>query len=108
MTAVRRTRARAVLVAFIIIATSAALLWGLYQGTQAVMEGRMSAGHLGQTVVYVIILAGAFCGAGRGLWRPAARRRSHRASDGAAAQPLDHRFTTKSGKTQRRTVRFSY
>ncbi len=59
-TAVRRTRARAVLVGFIIIATSAALLWGLYQGTQAVMDGRMSAGHLGQTVVYVIILAGAF------------------------------------------------
>jgi ATP-binding cassette subfamily B protein len=49
-----------VLVAFIIIATSAALLWGLYQGTQAVMAGRISAGHLGQTVVYVIILAGAF------------------------------------------------
>ncbi len=59
-TAVRRTRARAVLVAFIIIATSAALLWGLYQGTQAVMQGRMTAGHLGQTVLYVIILAGAF------------------------------------------------
>ena len=59
-TAVRRTRARAVLVAFIIIATSAALLWGLYQGTQAVMRGDISAGHLGQTVVYVIILAGAF------------------------------------------------
>ena len=59
-TAVKRTRARSVLVAFIIIATSAALLWGLYQGTQAVMEGRMSAGHLGQTVLYVIILAGAF------------------------------------------------
>lgn len=58
--AVRRTTARAVLVAFIIIATSAALLWGLYQGTQAVMSGRISAGHLGQTVVYVIILAGAF------------------------------------------------
>ncbi len=59
-TAVRRTKARSVLVAFIIIATSAALLWGLYQGTQAVMAGRMSAGHLGQTVVYVIILASAF------------------------------------------------
>ena len=59
-TAVRRTRARSALVAFIIIATSAALLWGLYQGTQAVMAGRISAGHLGQTVVYVIILAGAF------------------------------------------------
>lgn len=59
-TAVRRTRARAVLVAFIIIATSAALLWGLFQGTQAVMAGRITAGHLGQTVVYVIILASAF------------------------------------------------
>jgi ATP-binding cassette subfamily B protein len=58
--ATRRARARSVLVAFIIIATSAALLWGLYQGTQAVMDGRISAGHLGQTVVYVIILAGAF------------------------------------------------
>jgi len=59
-TAVRRTRARSVLVAFIIIATSAALLWGLYQGTRAVMHGDITAGHLGQTVVYVIILAGAF------------------------------------------------
>ena len=58
-TAVRRTKARSVLVAFIIIATSAALLWGLYQGTQAVMRGDISAGHLGQTVVYVIILASA-------------------------------------------------
>lgn len=59
-TAVRRTRARSVLVAFVIIATSAALLWGLYQGTQAVMAGRISAGDLGQTVMYVIILASAF------------------------------------------------
>ena len=60
LTAVRRSKARAVLVAFIIIATSAALLWGLYQGTQAVMAGEITAGHLGQTVVYVIILASAF------------------------------------------------
>jgi ATP-binding cassette subfamily B protein len=59
-TAVRRSKARSVLVAFIIITTSAALLWGLYQGTQAVMAGRITAGHLGQTVVYVIILASAF------------------------------------------------
>jgi ATP-binding cassette subfamily B protein len=59
-TAVRRSRARSVLVAFIIIATSAALLWGLYQGTQAVMAGRISPGDLGQTVLYVIILASAF------------------------------------------------
>jgi ATP-binding cassette, subfamily B, bacterial len=59
-TATKRSQMRSVLVAFIIIATSAALLWGLYQGTQAVAEGRISAGHLGQTVVYVIILASAF------------------------------------------------
>jgi len=58
-TAVRRTRARSALVAFIIIANAALLLWGLYQGTQAVLAGKMSAGHLGQTVVYVMLLAGA-------------------------------------------------
>ncbi|MEI7515012.1 MAG: ABC transporter transmembrane domain-containing protein [Betaproteobacteria bacterium] len=59
-TAVRRSGARSVLVGFIIIATSAALLWGLYQGTQAVVAGRITAGDLGQTVVYVILLASAF------------------------------------------------
>jgi ATP-binding cassette subfamily B protein len=58
-TAIRRAKARSVLVAFIISATSAALLWGLYQGTQAVLRGEITAGHLGQTVVYVIILASA-------------------------------------------------
>ena len=57
-TAIRRTRMRSVLVAFIIGATFGALLWGLYQGTQAVVRGDISAGHLGQTVVYVIILVG--------------------------------------------------
>ncbi len=55
-TAVKRTRMRAALVGFIITATFGALLWGLYQGTQAVARGDISAGHLGQTVVYVIIL----------------------------------------------------
>ncbi|WP_137892264.1 ABC transporter transmembrane domain-containing protein [Ramlibacter sp. 2FC] len=58
-TAVRRTRARSALVAFIIIANAALLLWGLYRGTEAVLAGQITAGHLGQTVVYVIILAGA-------------------------------------------------
>jgi ATP-binding cassette, subfamily B, bacterial len=57
-TAIKRTSARSVLVAFIIITTSALLLWGLYQGTQAVINGDITAGHLGQTVVYIIILAG--------------------------------------------------
>jgi ATP-binding cassette subfamily B protein len=55
-TAVKRTRMRSILVGFIITATFGALLWGVYQGTQAVLQGRITAGHLGQTVVYVIIL----------------------------------------------------
>jgi len=55
-TARKRTKVRSFLVAFIITATFGALLWGLYQGTQAVMAGKISAGHLGQTVVYVILL----------------------------------------------------
>jgi ATP-binding cassette subfamily B protein len=58
-TASRRTRARSVLVAFIIIANAAFLLWGLYQGTQAVLAGDLTAGQLGQAVLYVIIFAGA-------------------------------------------------
>ena len=58
-TGVRRTRARAVLVAFVIIANAAIVLWGLYRGTQAVMAGELSAGQLGQAALYVIIFAGA-------------------------------------------------
>ncbi len=58
-TARKRTRVRAFLVAFMITATFGALLWGLYQGTQAVLAGTISAGHLGQTVVFVIIFVGA-------------------------------------------------
>ena len=55
-TAVQRTRMRSFLVAFIITAAFATLLWGIYQGTQAVLQGQISAGHLGQTVVYAILL----------------------------------------------------
>ncbi|MCY7316344.1 MAG: ATP-binding cassette domain-containing protein [Rubrivivax sp.] len=58
-TARKRTLVRSMLVAFMITATFGALLWGLYQGTQAVIAGRVSAGHLGQTVVFVIIFVGA-------------------------------------------------
>jgi ATP-binding cassette subfamily B protein len=59
VTARKRTRVRALLVGFIITATFGALLWGLYQGVQAVLSGQTSAGHLGQTVVFVIIFVGA-------------------------------------------------
>ncbi len=58
-TARKRTVVRSYLVGFIITATFGALLWGLYQGTQAVLSGDISAGHLGQTVVFVIIFVGA-------------------------------------------------
>ncbi len=62
-TAVRRSRARALLVAFIIIANAALVLWGLYMGTRAVLAGQMSAGQLGQAVVLVILFASAV-----GIW----------------------------------------
>jgi ATP-binding cassette subfamily B protein len=58
--ALGRIRARAVLVGFIITASSAVLLWGLYMGTLAVREGTSTAGQLGETVFYVILLASAF------------------------------------------------
>jgi len=58
-TGVRRTRARAALVAFVIIANAALMLWGLYQGTQAVLRGTITAGQLGQAAFYVAIFAGA-------------------------------------------------
>lgn len=59
-TAIRRIRARSVLVGFIILMSSAALLWGLYMGTLSVKAGTTTAGELGQVVVYVILLASAF------------------------------------------------
>ncbi|HEV6966873.1 ABC transporter transmembrane domain-containing protein [Roseateles sp.] len=55
-TARKRTKVRSFLVAFIITAVFGAMLWGLYQGTQAVIAGKITAGHLGQTVVYVTLL----------------------------------------------------
>ena len=58
--ALRRIRARAVLVGFVIMASSAVLLWGLYMGTLAVRDGSTTPGELGQTVFYVILLASAF------------------------------------------------
>jgi ATP-binding cassette subfamily B protein len=59
-TALRRIRARSLLVTFIIMMSSAALLWGLYLGTLSVRDGSTTAGELSQMVVYVILLASAF------------------------------------------------
>jgi ATP-binding cassette subfamily B protein len=57
-TARKRAKLRATLIAFVIVANFAAMLWGLYLGTQAVVEGRISAGHLTQSAVYVLLLLG--------------------------------------------------
>ncbi len=57
-TAGRRSRMRALMMAFMMTATFGAVLWGLHQGTGAVLRGELSAGHLGQTVVYVALLVG--------------------------------------------------
>jgi len=56
-TAVRRTRTRALLTAFVIAGVFAALLWSLYGGVQAVVEGRMSAGALSQSALYIALIA---------------------------------------------------
>jgi ATP-binding cassette, subfamily B, bacterial len=54
--AVRRNRTRAVLTAFVIVTIFSALLFGLYLGVQSVTAGKLSAGELGQLVLYVILL----------------------------------------------------
>lgn len=57
-TAMRRSAARAALMAFIMIASAALLLWALYMGALAVLAGTLSAGQLGQTILYAMFLAG--------------------------------------------------
>jgi ATP-binding cassette subfamily B protein len=55
-TALRRTAARSLLIAFMVSAFTGALLYSLYAGTTAVMRGEMSAGQLGQAVTTMLIL----------------------------------------------------
>jgi ATP-binding cassette subfamily B protein len=54
--AMRRTAVRALLMVVVMTATFATLLWSLYRGTEAVRRGEMSAGQLGQTIGYGIML----------------------------------------------------
>jgi ATP-binding cassette, subfamily B, bacterial len=52
----RRTRLRSISVTVMIVTISGALLWSLFRGTEAVLRGELTAGQLGETVVYTIIL----------------------------------------------------
>lgn len=56
-TAIRRTRMRSMLTALAIAAVFGANLYGLYVGVQAVMDGNLSAGTLGQIALLIAIIA---------------------------------------------------
>ena len=56
-TAVRRAGTRAGLTAFLITGVFASLLYGLHGGVTGVIEGRLSAGELSQTALYIMIVA---------------------------------------------------
>ncbi|MEO6269085.1 MAG: ABC transporter transmembrane domain-containing protein [Lautropia sp.] len=56
-TAIHRTRMRSLLTALAITAVFTANLYGLYVGVQAVMDGRLSAGTLGQIGMLIAIVA---------------------------------------------------
>jgi ATP-binding cassette subfamily B protein len=56
-TAARRSRLRAALMVAVMMAVFGALIGGLYAGTQAVMAGLLTAGELGQSVIYVGLMA---------------------------------------------------
>jgi ATP-binding cassette, subfamily B, bacterial len=54
---IRRTKARAWLTAFVIVSVFGSAIFALYSGTLAVMRGDMTAGELGQTLIYFAIVA---------------------------------------------------
>jgi ATP-binding cassette subfamily B protein len=54
---IRRTRARAWLTAFVIVAAFGSAIFGLYSGSLAVLRGEMTPGHLGQTLIYFAMVA---------------------------------------------------
>jgi ATP-binding cassette subfamily B protein len=56
---IRRTGVRAMLTAFVIIGVFGSLLYGLYGGVQSVFAGKITAGELSQTALYIAVVAGA-------------------------------------------------
>lgn len=57
-TSIRRTGMRSMLTAFVIIGVFGSLLYGLYGGVQAVLDGTITAGQLSQTALYIMVVAG--------------------------------------------------
>jgi len=116
-TAISRTRVRSFLVAFLITAVFGAMLWGLYQGTQAVIAGKISAGHLGQTVVYVTLLVSSVAVLaevwGDVLRAAGATERLVELMDARspvvdAAKPLSLPVTTGGSRVEFDAIRFNY
>jgi ATP-binding cassette subfamily B protein len=56
-TSIRRTRTRAWLTAFVIVSAFGSAIFGLYNGSLAVLRGDMTAGQLGQTLIYFVLVA---------------------------------------------------
>jgi ATP-binding cassette subfamily B protein len=56
-TSIRRTGTRAALTAFVITGVFGSLLYGLHDGVQSVIAGRISAGQLSQTALYIMLVA---------------------------------------------------
>ncbi len=56
-TAVRRITTRAAFTAFLIIGVFGSLLYGLHGGVESVLAGRISAGELSQTSLYIMLVA---------------------------------------------------
>ncbi len=56
-TSIRRTGARSLLTAFVIIGVFSSLLYGIYSGAQSVIAGRISPGELSESVLYVMLVA---------------------------------------------------
>jgi ATP-binding cassette subfamily B protein len=56
-TAVRRVRTRAAFTAFLITGVFGSLLYGLHGGVAGVLAGRISAGELSQTSLYIMLVA---------------------------------------------------
>jgi len=59
VTAIRRVRARALLTVIAILLVFGAIVFVLWLGAHAVMQGTMTGGQLGQFILYSVIVAGA-------------------------------------------------